>query len=136
MIDPRQLVDRYVEIWHEADAARRRTAVAELWTEDAVHILQPPVEVYEAAEPLAVTPTFQARGHAELEARVARAHDEFIAAGGNTFRSRDNAFRLGEVVKFGWEMVSAGGEVVGVGLEFVVLAADGRIQRDYQFIES
>jgi hypothetical protein len=30
----------------------------------------------------------------------------------------------------------AGNEILGVGLEVVVLAADGRVQRDYQFIES
>jgi hypothetical protein len=33
-------------------------------------------------------------------------------------------------------MVSKDGEVAGVGLEFPVLAPDGRIQTDYQFIES
>jgi len=43
---------------------------------------------------------------------------------------------LGDVVKFNWEMVSTSGEVVGVGLEFMILAADGRIRMDYQFIES
>jgi hypothetical protein len=32
-------------------------------------------------------------------------------------------------------MVTTAGEVAGVGLEFVVLAPDGRIQADYQFIE-
>jgi hypothetical protein len=33
-------------------------------------------------------------------------------------------------------MVTGGGEVAGVGLEFVVLGVGGRIQTDYQFIES
>jgi hypothetical protein len=32
-------------------------------------------------------------------------------------------------------MVSEDGELAGVGLEFLVLAYDGRIRRDYQFIE-
>lgn len=41
-----------------------------------------------------------------------------------------------EVVKFGWEMVASGGEVAAVGLEFVILDADGRIRIDCQFIES
>lgn len=59
-----------------------------------------------------------------------------MAASGFTFRSRADAARLGDVVKFGWEMVSAAGEVAGSGLEFVVLGADGRIRLDYQFIES
>jgi hypothetical protein len=33
-------------------------------------------------------------------------------------------------------MVSADGQVAGVGLEFLILGPDGRIRRDYQFIES
>ncbi len=131
-----KLVDRYVAIWGEADPGERRRAVEELWTEDAVHVLQPPQEVVDAASGLDVTPVFQARGHGELEFRVARAYHEFIADGGFSFRSRENAARVGDAVKFGWEMVSASGEVAGVGLEFVVLDADGRIRCDYQFIES
>ena len=67
---------------------------------------------------------------------MTRAYEEFIAPGKFSFRSRHNAARLGDVVKFQWEMVSKGGEVAGVGLEFLVLAADGRIRLDYQFIET
>jgi hypothetical protein len=70
-----------------------------------------------------------------LEARVARAYQEFVAPGHFTFRSQNNPTRLGDAVKFGWEMVSSGGEVAAVGLEFVLLDADGRIRIDYQFIE-
>jgi hypothetical protein len=50
-------------------------------------------------------------------------------------RSRDNADRLGNVVKFNWEMASSGGEVAGAGLEILLLDEDGRIKTDYQFIE-
>ena len=135
MNDPKELVDRYVEIWNEADAGRRRAAVAQLWTEDAVHLFQPPQEVIETATALDATPIFQARGHGELEARVARAYEKFVAPGQFLFRSRGAAARLADAVKFNWEMVSTEGEVVGAGLEFVVLAADGRIRLDYQFIE-
>jgi len=39
-------------------------------------------------------------------------------------------------VKFHWEMVSKGGDVAGVGLQFLLLSADGRIRVDYQFIET
>jgi len=78
----------------------------------------------------------RARGHEELEARVTRTYHEFIASGDYTFRSRDNADRLGDVVKFNWEMIPAGGgEVAGAGLEILVLDTDGRITADYQFIE-
>ena len=132
----RDWVDRYVAVWSEPNAERRRRTVATLWTEDALHLLQPPQLVREAAAGLAVEAAFQARGHEELEARVARAYEEFIAPGTFSFRSRQDATRLGDVVKFHWEMVSKGGDVAGVGLEFLLLAADGRIRVDYQFIEA
>jgi hypothetical protein len=74
--------------------------------------------------------------HAALEARATSAHEQFIAPGEFSFRRRDDVQRLADVVKFRWEMVSKDGEMAGVGLEFLVLAPDGRIRRDYQFIES
>ena len=40
--DTLELADRYVSIWIQEDAERRRRAVSALWTEDAVHILQLP----------------------------------------------------------------------------------------------
>jgi hypothetical protein len=136
MTDANELADRYVAMWTEADAERRRAAIAEHWTEDAVHILDPPQEARQAAAALDITPTFQARGHRELEDRMARAYKEFIAPGEFTFRHRDNVGHVGDAVKFSWEMVPAsGGEAVGVGLEFLILAPDGRIRLDYQFIE-
>ena len=131
-----QLVERYAAVWNEPDAERRRQAVNQLWTEDAVHVLQPPQAVRQAAAALAVEATFQARGHRELQERVARAYREFVAPGEYTFRARPDAARLGDVVKFRWEMVARNGEVAAVGLEFVTLAADGRIRTDHQFIES
>jgi hypothetical protein len=45
-------------------------------------------------------------------------------------------YRLHEVVKFHWEAVSPDGEVTAVGLVFLVLGTDGRIRRDYVFIET
>jgi hypothetical protein len=135
MDNVKELVDRYTAIWNEPDPDRRRQGVAQLWSEDAVQILEPPQEVREAAAGLEVTPTFQARGHHELEARVTRAYEEFVATAGNSFRPQDHGKRLADVVTWRWEMVTDTGEVAGGGLEFVVLGADGRIQTDYQFIE-
>jgi hypothetical protein len=109
LVDPRELVDRYVAVWVEPDAERRRTAIAELWTEDGVQLLQPPQEVLETAAGLGLTPTLEARGHDELEVRVTRSYEEFIAPGEFVFRARDNAARLGNVVKFNWEMVTTSG---------------------------
>jgi hypothetical protein len=78
----------------------------------------------------------QARGHAALEARTTSAYDGWVAGAGFHFRRRDNVDRLADVVKFNWEAVAPDGEVAAVRLAFLVLATDGRIRLDYQFIES
>jgi hypothetical protein len=133
-----QLADRYVALWNEADPERRRRLIAELWTEDGSQILQPPQEMLEiAARPgLGLAATLEARGHAELEARAATSYEQWVDSGGLSFRRRDDVERLHDVVKFHWEAVSPDGEVTGAGLDFLVLGAEGRIRRDYVFIES
>lgn len=130
-----QLAERYVAVWMEPDGDRRRKLIAEVWTEDAIHVLQPTQEVYEAAAQRAVNPIWQVRGHEELDARVTSAYVDFVASGQMSFRLGSGARRLGDVVTWQWEGVSPAGEVLGVGLEFVILAADGRIATDYQFVE-
>lgn len=40
-------------------------------------------------------------------------------------------------IKLRWEMLpAAGGDVISVGFDFLVLAEDGRIRTGYRFIES
>jgi hypothetical protein len=133
-----QLADRYLALWNEPDADRRQRMIAELWTEDGSQILQPPQEMRKiAASPgIGLVATLEARGHAELEARVATSYEHWVGSEGLSFRGRDDAERLGDVVKFHWEAVAKDGEAFAVGLNFLVLAADGRIERDYVFIES
>jgi hypothetical protein len=130
------LADRYVALWNERDGGRRRQLIAGLWAEDGEHILQPPDEMREiAARPgIGLTARLDARGHAALEARATSAHEQFVAPGRFSFRRRDDVEQVADVVTFSWEMVSSDGEVAGRGLEVMVLAADGRIERDYQFI--
>jgi hypothetical protein len=136
MTDPRDLVDRYVAVWNEPDAERRRKAVSELWTEDGVQVLQPPREIRETAATLGVTPTLEARGHDALQVRVTRSYEQFVAPGEFIFKPRDNADRLGDVVKFNWEMVrGSDGEVAASGLQILVLDDDGRIKTDYLFVD-
>jgi hypothetical protein len=138
MTETNEFADRYMSLWNEPDPERRRQLVAELWTEDGAQILQPPQEIREiAARPgIGMSATLETRGHAALEARATSAYDEWVDRGGFHFRRRDNVDRIADVVKFNWEMVSVDGEVAGVGLAFLVLAPNGRIRLDYQFIES
>jgi hypothetical protein len=136
-MSPNGLFEKYVELWNEPDAVRRRERLVELWAKDARQVLKPPQEVLEVAARLGMTAILEARGHDELETRVARAYDDFVASGGYEFRGRGAADRLGNVVTFRWEMVAAGGgEVAGVGLEVLELDEDGRIRTAYQFIEA
>ena len=131
-----ELAEKYLALWNEPDAARRRRMIAELWTDDGRHLLQPPQEIREiAARPgLAMTAILEARGHEEIEARAASAYEHWVGSEGLSFRGRDDAERLGDVVKFHWEALAKDGETFGVGLNFLVLAADGRIERDYTFV--
>ena len=131
-----QLADRYLALWNEPDADRRRRMIAELWTEEGRHILQPPQEIRGiAAQPgIGLTAILEARGYEEIEARVASAYEHWVGSEGLRFRGRDDVERLGDVVKFHWEAVAKDGEVFGVGLNFLVLAADGRIERDCTFV--
>jgi hypothetical protein len=81
-----------------------------------------------------MTAILEARGYEEIEARAASAYEHWVGSEGLSFRGRDDAERLGDVVKFHWEAVAQDGETFAVGLNFLVLAADGRIERDYTFV--
>ena len=131
-----ELAEKYVALWNEPDADRRRQMIAKLWTEDGAHILQPPQEIRAiAAQPgLGMMAILKAQGHEEIEARAASAYEHWVGSEGLSFRGRDDADRLGDVVKLHWEALAKDGTVSAVGLSFLVLAADGRIERDYTFI--
>jgi hypothetical protein len=131
-----ELAQKYLALWNEPDADRRRRIIAELWTEGGRHILQPPQEIRRiAAQPgIGLPAILEARGYEEIEARATSAYEHWVGSEGLSFRGRGDADRLGDVVKFHWEAVAKDGELFGVGLNFLVLAADGRIERDYTFV--
>jgi len=141
-IDPAQqsaaeLADRYVALWNEADPDRRRELIAGLWNEEGEHLLQPPEEVRRIAAGAGVggSAIIEARGHAEIDARANSAYEHWVATEGWSFRRRDDAERVHDVVKFHWEAVDGKGEVTGGGLNLLVLDAAGRIERDFTFVD-
>ncbi|WP_326673971.1 hypothetical protein [Streptomyces sp. NBC_01257] len=133
--DPQDLADRYIALWVVPDAGERRAAIKQLWAEGGTHFLQPPVEMRETAAGLGFDRTaLTAQGVDAFETRVARSHEQFVKEAGLTFRSRGDAVRLHDIVKFSWETVSTGtGDVVGGGLEILVLDDHDRITADYMF---
>ena len=131
------IAHRYLSLWNEPDADRRRRTIAGLWTEGGRHLLQPPQEIRDlAAQPgIGMPAILEARGHEEIDARVASAYEHWVGSEGLSFRGRDDAEQLGDVVTFRWEAVDKDGEAFGGGLNVLVLAADGRIERDYVFVQ-
>lgn len=114
-----ELADRYVAVWNETDAGARRDAIASLWTPEGEHFVR----------------TLQAKGYEALEQRVTSSHEKNVRDAGFRFVATGDAQRLQNTLMFHWQMVPAGGgPVAALGLEFLLLAEDGRIARDYQFI--
>jgi hypothetical protein len=102
-------VERYFDMWNETDPARRRAVIEEIWS---------PVGSY-------VDPMFDAEGYEALDGMVAGVQERFP----------DHRFRLTEPVdahhdrvRWGWELGPAdGGAPLAAGVDFAVLAADGRL---------
>jgi hypothetical protein len=64
-----ELADRYLALWNEPDADRRRRMIAELWKEDGRHFVQPPQEIREiAAQPgIGLTAILEAAADGRIE---------------------------------------------------------------------
>ena len=110
---------RYVLLWNEPDAAARRRQIEALWIPDGANL----------------TRTLEARGYDALEARVRASWEKWVRDAGCLFRLRQAAAHH-DAVRVQWEMVRPGGEVASVGNELLLLAADGRIRADYQFVDA
>ena len=131
-----QLADRYMALWNEPDADRRRRMIAELWTEDGSQILQPPQEMREiAASPGIGLAASSRRGTQRAPGagdNVLRALGRFRRAQLPGARRRPEARRRRQVPR---EAVANDGSTAAVGLNVLVLAADGRVQRNYTFVD-
>jgi hypothetical protein len=111
---------RYVHIWNETDPATRRVQLAGLWIEDGTHYVR----------------QREVRGHADLETRVATSHQANVTERNYKFEVGGGVEQLRDMVKFNWRMVpKSGGAIAATGLIVLLLADDGRIRIDYQFID-
>jgi hypothetical protein len=114
------LAQRYIHIWNETDPAGRRAQVAGLWIENGTHYVR----------------TREVHGHAELETRVSMSHQTNVAERHYRFELAGGVEQLRDMVKFNWRMVpDGGGAIAATGLIVLLLADDGRIRIDYQFID-
>src|SRR5262249_13419356 len=109
--------DGYFEMWNETDADKRRAVIAATWTDDAGY----------------VDPMFTAAGHDGLDALAAGAQQQFP---GHTFRLTTPVDVHHDRARWGCDVVARAGEPVVVGVDFAVLAEDGRIREITGFFES
>ena len=118
MTDIEQTVEGYFDMWNETDPARRRELIERTWA---------PVASY-------VDPMFSADGYEELAEMVAGVHQQFP---GHRFRLTGAVDTHHNRVRWGWELATPdGGGAVASGVDFAVLATDGRLGEVTGFIEA
>jgi hypothetical protein len=101
------LVDRYIAVWNETDAAKRQALIASTFTADT-HFIDPIQE---------------GSGRDGIEALVAGVQERFP---GLRFRRAGAADGFRDRVRFRWELGPAGGEALAEGTDFGTVA-DGRL---------
>ncbi|MFI2205491.1 hypothetical protein ACH47Z_32885 [Streptomyces sp. NPDC020192] len=119
VLDVDLIVERYVAVWSEADAAARARSVAALWPEEGVEYVE----------------GTRFRGRGALVERVTEAHTLFVASGQYEVTHDGHIAVHDHVVVLTIQLVHARGEQAGdvawAARVFLVLDDDGRILEDY-----
>ncbi|MFI0815308.1 nuclear transport factor 2 family protein [Streptomyces sp. NPDC021098] len=116
MTDYTTAVARYFEAWNATGPDAVAKAVAAVWTEDGGY-----------TDPLA-----EARGHEQIAAVIAGAHEQFP---GFEFRQLGSADGHHDIARFGWELVAPDGTAPVAGFDVITLAEDGRIRSVLGFLD-
>lgn len=110
------LVDRYVAIWNETDAGRRRDLIARTWTGDALY----------------VDPMMRGDGPSGIDAMIAAVQERYP---GLKIRLAGKIDSHNDRLRFGWELAPEGGPAVAAGIDFAVVASDQRLSSVTGFID-
>ena len=103
-----ELIDRYIAMWNETDAARRRDLIAKTWTHTGSYL----------------DPVMQGKGPAGIDAMVRGVQERFP---GHKFRRTSEVDSHHDRVRFAWELAADGGPAVVGGTDFGILS-EGRLQ--------
>jgi len=115
MSELNDLVDRYIDVWNETDAEKRRALIARTFTEGA-HF---------------VDPVQEAEGRRAIEMLVEGVQTKFP---GHRFRLAGAVDAFRDRVRFSWELAPEGGEVFVGGTDFGTVV-DGRLHRVTGFFD-
>lgn len=119
MLTPQEIAVRYVALWNEPDAAKRRRAIESFFTPNAEHYVS----------------NREAIGYDALEARIIGSHQKNVRDSGYSFRAVQGAQKLRNMVIFDWEMTPADNPdtVLFVGREVITLDGEERALSDFMF---
>jgi hypothetical protein len=115
MSDFNDLIDRYIGVWNETDAGKRRTLIARTFTE-GTHFIDPLQE---------------GEGQAGIDALVEGVQERFP---GYRFRRAGTVDAHHDRVRFRWELAPDSGEVFVDGTDFATIV-DGRLDRVTGFFD-
>lgn len=97
------LIDRYIAMWNETDATRRRDLIVRVWTQNASY----------------VDPVLQGDGHAGIDAMVQAVHERFPD---HRFHRTSDVDAHHDRVRFNWTLEN--GPVAVQGIDFGVIAGE------------
>jgi hypothetical protein len=121
MADTIETVERFVAVWNQADAERRRSEINNLWTANGRHLMG----------------SQDVQGHDALFERVTASHNASVRDNGRTFRPPTKVQVLPGAAKFRWDMIVVDtGLVVAAGVGFLLLDNNHKIVCDYLFTET
>jgi len=109
-------IESYVASWNETDPARRRAAVAQAWAETGRYR----------------DPLMASDGHDGIDAMLAGVQAKFP---GFVLKCTSKVDSHNDAVRFGWSLGPAAGPAVVEGVDFGILAADGRLASIVGFID-
>jgi hypothetical protein len=105
------VVEAYFAMWNETDPTLRRAAIERAWASDASYL----------------DPMFAAEGADGLDALAAGVHQQYP---GYRFRLTEAVDAHHDRARWGWEFVGPdGGAPVIAGVDFAMLAPDGRLRQ-------
>jgi hypothetical protein len=115
MTDPNIIARRYIELWNERTAGRRRELLSENWTNDASY----------------VDPLMKGDGRDGIEALIAGVQQRFPDF---KFRLIGEPNGFGDHIRFSWGLGPDGADSPIKGTDFAVLK-DGRIRSVTGFLD-
>lgn len=115
MSDATIIAERYIALWNETDADRRRVLIAEAWTESCSY----------------VDPLMQGEGREQIDALVTAVQGRFPDF---RFKLSGAADRHGDNIRFSWDFGPESGEALVKGTDFAILDGD-RLKAVHGFID-